>query len=141
MSVISSIKKHAKLLKVNAGILGSFIGLNANALVAFANDYGPKGKSNTGDSSNFTKYTGGSGDPSSLTNIFAGFIPALQGLGAVLLIIFAIILGIRIGMSAVTADSRSREGAIVGLFFIILGGVVIIHAKQIVGMSAGVTGI
>ena len=76
-----------------------------------------------------------------LSNIFAGFVPSLQGLGAVLLVIFAIILGIKIGMSAVTSDPRGREGAIVGLFFIILAGVVIIHAKQIVGMSAGVTGV
>lgn len=127
-------------MKVNFEILvaflTSFVGLNSTAVVAFA--AGNKGDNGAGS---FTTYTGGPGSMNTLSNIFAGFIPSLQGLGAVLLVIFAIILGIKIGMSAVTSDPRGREGAIVGLFFIILAGVVIIHAKQIVGMSAGVTGV
>lgn len=148
MSAISFIKKHTKLMKVNFEILvaflTSFVGLNSTAVVAFAagkGSGGNKGGSGVGDAGSFTAYTGGPGNVNTLTNIFAGFIPTLQGLGAVLLIIFAIILGIKIGMSAVTSDPRGREGALVGLFFIILAGVVIIHAKQIVGMSAGVTGV
>ena len=139
MSAISFIKKHTKLMKVNFEILvaflTSFVGLNSTAVVAFAGDKGG------GGAGAFTTYTGGPGNMNTLNNIFAGFVPSLQGLGAVLLVIFAIILGIKIGMSAVTSDPRGREGAIVGLFFIILAGVVIIYAKQIVGMSAGVTGL
>lgn len=145
MSAISFIKKHTKLMKVNFEILvaflTSFVGLNSTAVVAFAGDKGSGGNKGGGGAGEFTKYTGGPGNMNTLSNIFAGFVPSLQGLGAVLLVIFAIILGIKIGMSAVTSDPRGREGAIVGLFFIILAGVVIIHAKQIVGMSAGVTGI
>lgn len=131
-------------MKVNFEILvaflTSFVGLNSTAIVAFAAGKG-SGGSGAGGAGSFTAYTGGPGSMNTLSNIFAGFIPSLQGLGAVLLVIFAIILGIKIGMSAVTSDPRGREGAIVGLFFIILAGVVIIHAKQIVGMSAGVTGV
>ena len=145
MSAISFIKKHTKLMKVNFEILvaflTSFVGLNSTAVVAFAADKGSGGNKGGGDAGAFTKYTGGPGNMNTLSNIFAGFVPSLQGLGAVLLVIFAIILGIKIGISAVTSDPRGREGALVGLFFIILAGVVIIHAKQIVGMSAGVTGI
>lgn len=145
MSAISFIKKHTKLMKVNFEILvaflTSFVGLNSTAVVAFAGDKGSGGNKGGGGAGAFTTYTGGPGNMNTLNNIFAGFIPSLQGLGAVLLVIFAIILGIKIGMSAVTSDPRGREGAIVGLFFIILAGVVIIYAKQIVGMSAGVTGL
>ena len=145
MSAISFIKKHTKLMKVNFEIsvafLTSFVGLNSTAVVAFAAGKGNGGNKGDNGAGSFTTYTGGPGSMNTLSNIFAGFIPSLQGLGAVLLVIFAIILGIKIGMSAVTSDPRGREGAIVGLFFIILAGVVIIHAKQIVGMSAGVTGV
>lgn len=145
MSAISFIKKHTKLMKFNFEILiaflTSFVGLNSTAVVAFAGDKGSGGNKGGDGAGAFTKYTGGPGNMNTLSNIFAGFVPSLQGLGAVLLVIFAIILGIKIGMSAVTSDPRGREGALVGLFFIILAGVVIIHAKQIVGMSAGVTGI
>ena len=145
MSAISFIKKHTKLMKVNFEILvaflTSFVGLNSTAVVAFAAGKGSGGNKGDNGVGSFTTYTGGPGSMNTLSNIFAGFIPSLQGLGAVLLVIFAIILGIKIGMSAVTSDPRGREGAIVGLFFIILAGVVIIHAKQIVGMSAGVTGV
>lgn len=132
-------------MKVNFEILvaflTSFVGLNSTAVVAFSAGEGSGGNKGGSGAGSFTTYTGGPGNMNTLSNIFAGFIPSLQGLGAVLLVIFAIILGIKIGMSAVTSDPRGREGAIVGLFFIILAGVVIIHAKQIVGMSAGVTGV
>ena len=145
MSAISFIKKHTKLMKVNFEILvaflTSFVGLNSTAVVAFAAGKGSGGNKGDNGAGSVTTYTGGPGSMNTLSNIFAGFIPSLQGLGAVLLVIFAIILGIKIGMSAVTSDPRGREGALVGVFFIVLAGVVIIHAKQIVGMSAGVTGV
>lgn len=147
MGVINALRVNTRklvaLFKLNVIALTSFIGFNADALIAFAGQGDGKGGGTKGGDgvSNFTKYTGGPGKMDTLTNIFAGFIPPLQGLGAVLLIIFAIICGIRIGMSAVTSDARSREGSIVGLFFIIVAGVVVIHAKSIVGMSAGLTGV
>lgn len=135
MSFTDKLKKHAKLLKFNFGVLGSFIGFNATNLVAFAANSGDEGVTA------FNKGAGISGSSDvtgTLTGLFSGFVSPLQSFGAILLVIFAIILGIKMGASAVSSDPRGREGAIVGLFIIILAGVVIIHARDIVGMSSGI---
>lgn len=131
MSFLETLKKHGKLIKFNLGLIGSFIGFSATNLVVLAD----------GDSSAFEKGLGGHQKNFSINafaNIASGFISPLQTLAAVLLVIFAIWLGIKIGMAAVTSDPRGREGAIVGLFFIIIAGVVVIHAREIVGMAASV---
>lgn len=81
--------------------------------------------------------TGGS------TNVFAdfmnGFIAPLQGFGASVLVVCMIIVGIKLGTSSMFGDPRGRMEAIKGIFFIVMGGLVIIHAKQIVGFAANIT--
>lgn len=72
-----------------------------------------------------------------LAKIFNQFISPLQNLGAVLLILSAVVCGIKIGVSAMTGDPRSRTEAIMGVFFIIVGAVIIIHVRSLVGMAVG----
>lgn len=73
-----------------------------------------------------------------LAKIMNEFVAPLQNLGAVLLIISAVVCGIKIGVSAM-GDPRSRTEAIVGIFFIIVGAVVIIHVRSLVGMVVGLS--
>lgn len=72
-----------------------------------------------------------------LAKIFNQFVAPLQNLGAVLLILSAVVCGIKIGVSAMTSDPRSRTEAIMGIFFIIVGAVMIIHVRSLVGMAVG----
>lgn len=72
-----------------------------------------------------------------VAKIFNQFVAPLQNLGAVLLILSAVVCGIKIGVSAMTSDPRARTQAIMGIFFIIVGAVIIIHARSLVGMAVG----
>lgn len=87
----------------------------------------------------FNQYVDTSGGNANIfAGIFAGFIAPLTGFAAVILVLSAIVCGMKIGAAAMVGDPRTRMDAIVGLFFIIVGAVVVIHAKQIVGMAASV---
>lgn len=70
-------------------------------------------------------------------SLFNRFVAPLQNLGAVLLVLAAVVSGIKIGVSAMTDDPRSRTSSIFGLFWIIVGAAVIIHARSLVGMVVG----
>lgn len=72
-----------------------------------------------------------------MAKIMNQFVAPIQNLGAVLLVLSAVVCGIKIGVSAMTGDPRSRTMAIMGIFYIIVGAVVIIHARSLVGMAVG----
>lgn len=74
-----------------------------------------------------------------LGGIFNGFVAPLQTFVAVILVIATVICGMKIGVSAMTSDPRSRTEAITGIFFIIVGAVVVVHARSIVGMASGIS--
>lgn len=65
-------------------------------------------------------------------------IPVFQGLSAVILVIACIGVGTKLGVSSAFGDARGRQENIVGLFWIIVAGVIVIHAKAIVGASASI---
>lgn len=81
--------------------------------------------------------TGGS------TNVFAdfmnSFVSPITGFGASVLVLCMIITGIKLGTSSMFGDPRGRMEAIKSVFFIVMAGVIIIHAKQIVGFAARLT--
>lgn len=72
----------------------------------------------------------------SIASYLAKYIPAAQGLGGVVTVLACIAIGIRLGASTATGDSRMRQEAIVELFWLIVAGVIIIHAKEIIGLSS-----
>ncbi|QDR73677.1 hypothetical protein FOD75_11335 (plasmid) [Limosilactobacillus reuteri] len=91
-------------------------------------------------SSSFMKYADNSGSTGGdvIANAFAGFINPMTEIAAVILVIATIVCGMKIGASAMVGDPRTRMDALVGIMFIVVGGVVVIHAKQIVGMSGSI---
>ncbi len=72
-----------------------------------------------------------------VAKIFNNFVAPLQSLAAVILVLACIICGIKIGVSAMTGDPRGRTSSLMGIAFIIIAGVVIVHARAIVGMASG----
>ena len=87
----------------------------------------------------FTDEVGESGDSNMFANIVNGFIAPLQGFGAAVLVVCMIVTGIKLGTSSMFGDPRGRMEAIKSVFFIVIGGAVIIHAKQIVAFAAKIT--
>lgn len=120
---------HAASVRFWVGMLGAYVGFKMSSVPAFAA---------TGTGFNIDNWTSGDDAASgSLANIFMGMLVPLQDFSTVLMILFAVICGLKLGGSAVVGDSRSRTGAIVGLFFIILGEVIVIHARAVVAFAQG----
>ena len=44
--------------------------------------------------------------------------------------------GTRLGISSAFGDPRGRQESLMGIFWIVVAGVLVIHARQIVGMGA-----
>lgn len=65
-------------------------------------------------------------------DIFIGYLSVVQDIATVVLIFVTVLLGLKLGRSSLADDSRSRTEAIAGLFFVIVGEVVVIHAQSIV---------
>ncbi|MCM1635828.1 hypothetical protein [Latilactobacillus sakei] len=93
------------------------------------------GGSSNGSGSGFVNQIKGmSGGSNELfANKIYGFVPMLQGVGVALFIIFMILLGIKMGVSAVTSDSRGQAETMKGFGFIVLGLMVLINAAPLVG--------
>ncbi len=91
--------------------------------------------SNSTTTDHWQDYATSTGNANTFANIFNGFVSPLADFAAVILVISAVVCGMKIGAAAMTGDSRTRTSAIVGLFFIIIGAVVVIHAREIVGMA------
>lgn len=109
------------------GLIAAYLGTKVFALtstVAFAAD----------PSSRVAGDSFGNSD-NAFADLFFKFLGPLQDFGTVILILAAVICGIKIGGSSVMGDARSRTNAIVGLFFILIGEVVILHAQALVGMA------
>ncbi|MDC2828515.1 hypothetical protein [Limosilactobacillus mucosae] len=83
-------------------------------------------------SDTFVDSTGGT---DTFANVFQGFVGPMTNIAGVILVLSAIVCGMKIGTAAMTGDSRSRTESIIGLFFIIVAAVVVVHANQIVGMG------
>lgn len=131
--------KKAVLIGVNFSILYSFFSTLFMPSVVFAAGKTPEQVQKEGKEE-FEKYAPSSGKSGveSLPKLIYGFIPTVQGFAAACLVLFGVICGFQIGASAITQDPRSRAEAIRGLVYIVIAGIVVIHAQQIVGMAAGI---
>lgn len=109
------------------GIVSAYLGTKVLTVTALAS------------TTDWNKYTESGSGGDTFANIFNGFVSPLADFAAVILVISAIICGMKIGAAAMTGDSRTRTSSIVGLFFIIIGAVVVIHAREIVGMANNVS--
>ena len=81
------------------------------------------------------KYVYKSGGSDTFASVFNGFVGPLTNIAGIILVLAAIVCGMKIGTAAMTGDARSHTESIIGLFFIIVAAVVVVHAKQIVGMG------
>lgn len=89
------------------------------------------------DSGPFSEYVDTTTDPTkTIAGIFNGFVAPLQTVVAVILVIATVVCGMKIAVSSMTGDPRTRTEAIFGIAFIIVGAVVVVHARAIVGMAA-----
>ncbi|QIH28317.1 hypothetical protein G6Z86_07000 (plasmid) [Lactobacillus iners] len=89
------------------------------------------------DSGPFSEYVDTTSDPTkTVAGIFNGFVAPLQTVVAVILVIATVVCGMKIAVSSMTGDPRTRTEAIFGIAFIIVGAVVVVHARAIVGMAA-----
>ena len=132
--------KKAVLIGVNFSILYSFFSTLFMPSVVFAASKSPAQIQKEGKEE-FEKYAPSSGKSGveSIPKLIYGFIPTVQGFAAACLVLFGVICGFQIGASAITQDPRSRAEAIRGLVYIVIAGIVVIHAQQIVGMAAGMS--
>lgn len=132
-TMFTTVKKSTLMRKLSRrsflAVLVAYLSSKFFMIQAFADD---------DPTSMFQKHVDVPSDNDVLGNVFAGFIGPLTSLAAVILVIAAIICGMKIGTSAMFGDPRQRQEALVGLVFIIIGAVVVIHAKQIVGMALNV---
>lgn len=130
---ITAKKKGALLNKLSSrsflAVMVAYLSSKFFMIQAFADD---------DPSSMFQKHVDVPSDNDVLGNVFAGFIGPLTSLAAVGLVLSAIICGMKIGTSAMFGDPRQRQESLVGLVFIIIGAVIVIHAKQLVGMALNV---
>lgn len=71
----------------------------------------------------------------SMSDLLDKYIPQMQGFGAVVLVIACIKLGVEIGSSAAFNNPQQRQEALKGLFWLIIAGIVVIHAREFVGIA------
>ncbi|KJY54755.1 Uncharacterized protein JF73_17700 (plasmid) [Lactobacillus helsingborgensis] len=123
------IETHAKSIRYWAGLFATYFGMKASTLITLAaTKYNPDPRT-----------SGDAAGANTFADIFFGFLAPTQDFATVILIIAAVICGMKIGASAVTSDPRSRTNSIVGLFFIIVGEVVVLHAQALVGMATHIS--
>lgn len=118
--------EHLTAVRFWIGLLSTYFATKVTSLVAFA--YDPS-----------TRTSGDSAGAKTFADIFFGFLGPLQDFATVVLILSAVVMGMKVGMSSISGDSRTRTNAIVGLFFILVGEVVVLHAQALVGMATGIT--
>ena len=122
----SFVATHVKGIRFWMGMLAAYFGTKAASITAFA-AYTPTART-----------AGDSAGAKTFADIFFGFLEPLQDFATVILILCAVVCGMKVGASSITGDPRSRTNAIVGLFFIIVGEVCVIHAQSLVGMATGI---
>lgn len=121
------IAEHMTAVRFWVGLLSTYFATKMTSVVAFA-AYDPSSRT-----------SGDSAGAKTFADIFFGFLAPLQDFATVVLILSAVVCGMKVGASGVTGDSRSRTNAIVGLFFIIVGEVCVLHAQALVGMATGIS--
>ncbi|QNQ82951.1 hypothetical protein FP435_00160 (plasmid) [Lactobacillus sp. PV037] len=112
-------------------VLGAFYGaqvLSVGNNVAFAQE------ADSTDAFSTHVDTSGGANGNFLANVFNSFVPIVQNVGAVLLVLATIILGIKIGVSGAVGDARGRMSSIQGIFYVLVGAAFIINARGIVGL-------
>lgn len=119
----------SKLQRSFLAIVIAYLATRALSLTAYADD----------GTDAFTQQVDTTGSTNIFADIVNGFIPPLQGFGASVLVVCMIVTGIKLGTSSMFQDPRGRMEAIKSIFFIVIGGAIVIHAKQIVGFAARVT--
>lgn len=129
--MLSKIKKVFTSLKFYVGLLGAYGAYLTTNMVAFADAASDSANANQ----QYNNYLGSYSSSNALADVFNNLVAPLQGLGTVLMVIFAVVCGIKLGASAATGDPRGRTNAIIGLAFVILGEVVIINARAVVQMA------
>lgn len=92
------------------------------------------GEGNTGGSGvmNSIKMQGGGNTDFFATKLLS-FVPMIQTIGSVLIVIFMCLLAIKMAMSAVTSDSRGQAESMKSFGIIIFSLMVLINAVPIVG--------
>lgn len=126
--VAGRFQRLVKLIAVNFSVLASFIELKFlfTPMIVYASD-----------TDQFSLKAPKNGDSFQvITSYINQRIPAIQGLSAVILILACIGCGTRLGISSAFGDPRGRQEALMGIFWIIVAGILVIHARQIVGMGA-----
>lgn len=93
-------------------------------------------------SSTVTQITG-SQSPSNIQGgvqnvVWTYFFPTFMTIATALLITGFITAGLRLASSAIFENSRSRVGAIIGLFATICGVLIVVNAQKMVGALAGI---
>ena len=78
--------------------------------------------------------TGDKAGLNSFATMVMKFVGALQTICTAILVCVAVVLGLKIGAASVSGDPRSRTASIVGLFFVIIGEFVILHAQAVVAI-------
>ena len=129
--VAGRFQRLVKLIAVNFSVLASFIELKFlfTPMIVYA--------SHETDTDQFSIKAPKNGDSFQvITSYINQRIPAIQGLSAVILILACIGCGTRLGISSAFGDPRGRQEALMGIFWIIVAGALVIHARQIVGMGA-----
>ena len=120
--------KYARAIRFWVGLISSYCGMKFTVVAAFASAYNPSSRT-SGDTAGSTSFG---------ARVF-GFLAPLQDFSTVILILCAVICGMKIGASSITGDSRNRTNSLVGLFFIVFGELVVIHAQSIVGLATGIS--
>lgn len=121
------IAEHVTAIRFWIGLLSAYFGTKLTSVVAFA-QYDPSSRT-----------SGDSAGAKTFADIFFGFLGPLQDFATVVLILSAVVCGMKIGASGMVGESRTRTNAIVGLFFIIVGEVVVLHAQALVAMATGIS--
>lgn len=127
--MLNSIKSVLSGAKAKAAGLGAALSAMMPASVAHA-----AGKSYNSVNDILGSGNTGASGVSSFAQMVMQFVSPLQTICTAILVCVAVILGLKIGAASVSGDPRSRTSSIVGLFFVVIGEFVIIHAQQVVAI-------
>ncbi len=94
----------------------------------------------TDDHSTFDQFVDKTGGENSfLVTLSDKVVPWFTGLGAIVLLVSAIVCCMKLGASAMFGDPRGRQENIVGLVVIFFAAVVMLHVRQILGMASSIS--
>lgn len=113
-----------KSIKTQLAAAGATMTAALSTAVVHAAGYNTPNDILKGDKSNITTFA----------TMVMKFVGPLQTICTAILVCVAVVLGLKIGAASVSGDPRSRTSSIVGLFFVIIGEFVILHAQAVVAI-------